>query len=144
VPSCPKTLPNDEPDESRVAYQVPPPQSARLLNESMEPLEPASLHPARRPPDKTTQMIETSPDSQREPGSRKRDVGRDPVLLLWRSHRDKEEVRAAEPYRVAYRLALGLVEVAIAVPSDSQRRVLDRQLLDGAAHRLFPRAQTVN
>ena len=88
----------------------------------MEPLEPASLHPARRPPDKTAQMIETSSDSKREPGSRERDVGRYPVLLLWRSHRDEEQVRAAEPYRLAYRLALGLGEVAIAVPSDSQRR----------------------
>jgi hypothetical protein len=81
--SASQSLAHDKPDEGRVADQISPPQTTRLLRQAMEPLKSAALHPPRGAACAAPEVIKASSDTKSEPDSGQREVRGDPVLLCW-------------------------------------------------------------
>src|SRR5689334_259582 len=93
-------LPQDEAEELRIADQVTPPQTARLLEQAVEPFKACALHPPRRARLAPAQVIEAAADSHREARAGALKVIGDPKLLRRRPHRYEQKIGTAAPYLV--------------------------------------------
>src|SRR5438445_12303003 len=82
VPLEAELLPGQLEKEPGVIHEVAPPQPARLLDETEQPLEAGPLHPVRRLPDTTGVKVEGGPHTDQHGGVEQRTHARHPQLLF--------------------------------------------------------------
>src|SRR2546430_11207722 len=88
-----RAVPENCEDEARVVRQVTAPETPRLPQQAVEPLEPGSLHPARCLRQRPGMDVEGRADAEQDWRLEPNDMLRHPALLLGRTEADPHEVR---------------------------------------------------
>src|SRR5580704_6382571 len=92
-------LADDDRDEPRIPHEVSAPHAARLLRESVEPLEPHGGHPARRSLGLAGDEVEARPDAEDDRRGHRVANAAPPDLLLRRPEREKEKIGLRRTHR---------------------------------------------